>query len=79
MGRPKGFTTAGLYPRDKHIRIPCGATEAVRQAVWCWEVSRVREDVAEVQAMLRAAIANAKPKSKSHAKAMAKARKKAKA
>lgn len=74
MPRPKGFTTAGIYPRDKHIRIPAAAEAYVRAAVWAWEVAEVRSSIRELRRVLQEHIAATKAASKSQTKRQAQAK-----
>lgn len=74
MGRPKGFSQAGIYPRTKHIRIPAAAEAYVRAAVWAWEVAEVRCEVKELHRALREYVAATRATSKSQAKRQAQAK-----
>lgn len=68
MGRPKGFSQAGIYPRDKHIRIPAAAEQYIKAAIWVWEVAEVRCEVAELHRAMREYIAATKQRSKTQQK-----------
>lgn len=74
MPRPKGFSPVGIYPRDKHIRIPAAAEQYIRAAVWAWEVAEVRSAVAELHRALREYVAASKKRSKAQEKRLAQAK-----
>lgn len=74
MGRPKGFSQAGIYPRDKHIRIPPAAEQYIRAAIWAWEVAEVRCEVRELRRALQDAVAATKRRSRAQEKRLAQAK-----
>lgn len=74
MGRPKGFSQAGIYPRTKHLRIPAAAEGYLRAAIWAWEVAEVRCEVQELHKAMREYIAATKQRSKAQEKRVAQAK-----
>lgn len=74
MGRPKGMTMAGIYPRDKHVRIPTGSEGAVRRAVLVWEVETHLDELRDLNRVLRELLRGSPAKSKTQAKRQAAAK-----
>lgn len=74
MGRPKGFSQAGIYPRTKHIRIPPAAEEHIRQAIMAWEVAEVRCEVRELRRAMQDMVAASKKRSRAQEKRLAQAK-----
>lgn len=64
----------GIYPRDKHIRIPAAAEQYIRAAVWAWEVAEVRSEVVELHRALREYVAATKQRSKAQEKRLSQAK-----
>jgi hypothetical protein len=73
MPRPRGFSPVGIYPRDKHIRIPAASEAYIRAAVWAWEVAEVRSEVADLHRCLREYVAATKKRSRAQEKRLAQA------